>query len=98
MYRVSSELYRQVAERLSEAVGSRSYFSGSVEGETAGAAWRLTASLIVYRSRRSLPEGMQEPIADFVPVWWEFHTFAPDGSETLNDFSFSEIRDLFRSL
>ncbi|MDE5578586.1 MAG: hypothetical protein K2I85_01335 [Alistipes sp.] len=97
MYRVSSELYRQVAERLSETVGSRDYFSGSVVGETAGTAWRLTVSVIVYRSRRSLPEGPQEPIADFVPVWWEFRTFAADGSETLNDFSFSEVRDLVRS-
>ncbi len=48
MYPVSSELYRQVAALLAQAVGSRSYFSGSVEGETEGAAWRLTASVIVY--------------------------------------------------
>lgn len=96
MYRVSSELYRQVAARLSEAVGSKGYFSGSVEGESTDGAWRLTASVIVYRTRRSLPEGVEEPVSDFVPVWWEFHTWA-GGSETLNDFSFDELRTLVRS-
>lgn len=97
MYPVSSELYRQVAAFLAQAVGGRSYFSGSVEGETEGAAWRLTASVIVYRRRVSQPEGTAEPISDLVPVWWEFHTFAADG-EVPNDFSFGEIRDLFRSV
>lgn len=96
MYPVSSELYRQVAALLAEAVGSRSYFSGSVEGGAEGAAWRLTASVIVYRRRVSLPEGTAEPIADLVPVWWEFHTFAAKG-EVPNDFSFGEVRDIFRS-
>ncbi len=40
----------------------------------------------------SLPEGDEERIADLVPVWWEFHTVAPEG-EVLNDFSFNVLRD-----
>ena len=81
MYPVSSELYRQVAAFLAQAVGGRSYFSGSVEGETEGAAWRLTASVIVYRRRVSQPEGTAEPISDLVPVWWEFHLNDREGEQ-----------------
>ncbi|MCM1151555.1 MAG: hypothetical protein NC209_02820 [Alistipes sp.] len=91
MYSVSSELYRQVAAQLTEAIGARGYFSGSIEGETSDAEWRLTVSAIVYREHVSAPDGEYDAISDLVPVWWEFHTFAPDG-ETLNDFSFSELR------
>lgn len=97
MYPVSSELYRQVAARLAEAVGNHGYFSGTVEGEAEGAAWRLTVSAIVYRNRVSQPEGTFDPISDFVPVWWEFHTLTAEG-EVLNDFSFGEMRNIFRSL
>ncbi|MDE5623589.1 MAG: hypothetical protein K2I62_03065 [Alistipes sp.] len=96
MYPVSTEFYRQVAARLSEAVGGRGYYSGSIEGETSGAAWRLTVSVIVYRSRLSQPEGVSEPVSDFVPVWWEFHTFV-DGSELLNDFSFARLREIVKN-
>ncbi|MDE6375047.1 MAG: hypothetical protein K2L09_04820 [Alistipes sp.] len=91
MYSVSSELYRQVTARLAEAVGASGYFSGSIEGESQGAEWRLTVSAIVYREHVSAPDGDYDAISDFVPVWWEFHTFTPDG-EVLNDFSFSELR------
>lgn len=96
MYPVSSELYRQVADRLAEAVGSRGYFSGSVEGEAPGAAWRLTVSAIVYRNRVLRPDGLCEPISDLVPVWWEFHTITADG-EVLNDFSFGEVCEVIRN-
>ncbi|MDE6046414.1 MAG: hypothetical protein K2G10_03845 [Alistipes sp.] len=96
MYSVSSDLYRQVLASLLEAVGGRGYFSGSIEGETPDAEWRLTLSAIVYRERISAPEGDFETVSDLVPVWWEFHTFAPEG-ERLNDFSFSELRELLRA-
>ena len=55
-----------------------------------GVACRLTASVIVYRSRTRYPEGDRDEIADLVPVWWEFHT-SDDGGEFLNDFSFSRV-------
>ena len=45
----------------------------------------------VYRGRLSLPEGVQHPVTDLVPVWWEFHT-TQAGGEVLNDFDFSELK------
>ncbi len=97
MYSVSTALYEEVTARLEEAVGRSGYFSGTISGETDEVAWRLTASVLVYRRRVSLPEGDEERIADLVPVWWEFHTVAEDG-EILNDFSFGEVRDAVRNL
>ncbi len=95
MYSVSSELYEQVAAALTEAIGTRSYFSGSVVASTDDAEWRLTASVIVYRERVSLPEGDADAIVDLVPVWWEFHTVAAEG-EVLNDFSFARLRRMLQ--
>ncbi|MDE7304293.1 MAG: hypothetical protein K2N04_00025 [Alistipes sp.] len=96
MYSVSSELYGQVAASLAEAIGAKSYFSGSVEASADGAEWRLTASVIVYRRRVSLPEGEFDTIADLVPVWWEFHSFV-SGVEQINDFSFATLRETIRN-
>ena len=92
-YSVPSELYREVALRLSEAIGSGGYFSGTLAFAWGEAECRLTASVIVYRRRERLPEGDRDAIADLVPVWWEFHTVRSDG-DALNDFSFSEVRAL----
>lgn len=93
MYSVSSELYREVAARLADAVGPKSYFSGSVCFPFGGVECRLTASVVVYRQQVSYPEGEADEIADLVPVWWEFHT-TDDAGEQLNDFSFRELRRL----
>ena len=91
MYSVSTELYREVAMRLADAIGGRSYFSGTLDFESGDMAYRLTASVIVYWERVRYPEGDRDEISDLVPVWWEFHTTGPDG-EVLNDFSFSSLR------
>ena len=48
-YSVPSELYREVALRLSEAIGSGGYFSGTLAFAWGEAECRLTASVIVYR-------------------------------------------------
>ncbi len=53
--------------------------------------WRLVLSAIVYRRTEQLPEGARRPIADVVPVWWEFHTVGADGPVS-NNFSFSELK------
>ncbi len=92
-YTVLSDLYLEVAQRLCEAIGCSGYFSGSVSVSAPDAECRLTASVIVYRRRVSLPEGDTEPISDLVPVWWEFRTVT-DRGEVPNDFSFSELRRL----
>lgn len=89
-YSVPSELYREVALRLSEAIGSGGYFSGTLAFVWGEAECRLTASVIVYRQRISAPDGQADVISRLVPVWWEFHT-AFDGVEQLNDFSFEEL-------
>lgn len=91
MYSVSSALYRETAARLTEAAAGAGYFSGSVCFRFAEAECRLTASVILYRLSERLPEGDCEVVTDLVPVWWEFHTLV-DGTEVLNDFSFSELR------
>lgn len=95
MYTVLPELYDLAAERLIEGIGRSDYFSGTVAFDFEGVECRLTASLIVYRRSERLPEGDGSPVADIVPVWWEFHTFV-GGVESLNDFSFSEIRERLR--
>lgn len=93
MFSVLPELYREAAERLCGAIGSQSYFSGTILFSFDEVECRMTASVIVYRDRISLPDGDVEVIANLVPVWWEFHT-SICGEEVSNDFSFSEMKDL----
>lgn len=70
MYSVSSELYHEAAARLSDAIDGGNYFSGSLAFRFGDTDCRLTASVIVYRGRVSLPEGVRHPVTDLVPVWW----------------------------
>lgn len=91
MFRVSSELYDEIALRLREAFGDTGYFSGNVECTAEETACRLTASLVLYRRRDEWPEGSQLRLTDAVPVWWEFHTVTA-GVEESNDFTFTELR------
>ena len=92
MYEISSNLYEETARKLLDAIGGDSYFSGSVVFPFDDVECRLTASLVVYRSKGEMPEGAFEAIDDIVPVWWEFATVC-DGSETLNDFSFGTLKE-----
>ncbi len=94
MYNVSSALYNEVAERLTERVGRNGYFSGSIEVETADAECRLVLSAVVYHRRDAMPEGESEVLSDMVPVWWEFRAVTEEG-EVINDFSFGELRKYF---
>ena len=91
MYSISPELYRQVTGRLSDAIGDGDYFSGSLDFVFGPVSCRLVVTVIVYRARVVLPEGERRPVADVVPVWWEFRTDAGEGP-TDNDFSFSELK------
>lgn len=90
MYCVSPELYLETAARLSDAIGDENYFSGAIEFLSGELICRLTVSVIVYRSRITLPEGISRPVTGLVPVWWEFRTTSEAG-ELLNDFDFSEL-------
>ncbi|MFR5441984.1 hypothetical protein [Alistipes sp.] len=61
MYSVSPELYHEAAARLSDAIDGGNYFSGSLAFRFGDTDCRLTASVIVYRGRLSLPEGGAAP-------------------------------------
>ena len=66
MYSVSPELYHEAAFDLSDAIDGGNYFSGSLAFRFGDTDCRLTASVIVYRGRLSLPE-VQHPVT-IVPV------------------------------
>lgn len=91
IYSVSTELYEEVARRLTERIADRGYFSGSLSFAFGGMECRLVTSCFVRRRRVEQPEGTTEPVSDLIPVWWEFHT-ADAEAERLNDFSFSSLR------
>lgn len=93
-YSVSTELYLEVADRIREATGGGSYFSGTLAFGWEGIECRLTATLIVCRTTVRYPEGDRDEICDLIPVWWEFHTTDSSSDELLNDFSFSTLRSL----
>lgn len=91
IYSISTQLYREVADRLLEAIGDRHYFSGAVELTSAdGVDCRLVTSCVVYRQRVSLPDGEGCAISSVIPVWWEFETACPAGRLD-NDFSFRDL-------
>ncbi|WP_295988090.1 hypothetical protein [uncultured Alistipes sp.] len=92
IYSVTPDLYRETASRLLDALDASGYFSGSLFFPFGDTDCRLTASIIVYRTIVEAPDGVSRPVADMMPVWWEFHTVAPEG-EVLNDFSFNVLRD-----
>lgn len=81
-YSVSSELYREVALHLSEAIGSGSYFSGTLAFAWGEAECRLTLSVIVYRRRISAPDGQADIISHLVPVWWNSTPYSTASSNS----------------
>ncbi len=91
-FEVPLELYDEIRTRLTEAVGDKNYFSGTLAFLFEGISCRLRTSVIVCRRTERLPEGTFSVIDDLVPVWWEFHTESDDAGEMLNDFSFDELR------
>lgn len=97
IWSVSDALYEETLRRLLEAIGDRSYFSGSVSFDFGSTVCRLVVSCFVRRGRVDRPEGSFEAVTDLVPVWWEFHTSTEEhpAAEVLNDFSFGELRAFF---
>lgn len=93
MTEISDSVYRAVAGRLLAAIGRNDYFNGRIELDIDGCRASLLATLIIYRTPLRSPEGTGRPIADVVPVWWEFSLWN-QGEELLNDFSFNELRKL----
>lgn len=91
-YTVTPACYDELCTRLTDAIGGRNYFSGTLAFDCEGVECTLVLSAVVYRRTERAPEGCCEPICDLVPVWWEFHTRPASGDELLNDFSFDEVR------
>jgi hypothetical protein len=109
MIEITPEIYRLAATRLRDEIANAEWFNGSIEFDTEtpdtekstteGIHARLTLTAIVYRRTEHLPEGECRPIADVVPVWWEFTTTTTSSSSTgdgiipaPNNFSFSELK------
>ena len=87
---ISIFFYEKTAQKLCDSIGCDNYFSGTIEFACEDTECRMVASLIIYRKRIEMPEGVIEVIEDIVPVWWEFHTTI-GSEELLNDFSFKTM-------
>ncbi len=97
MYLVSNAIYEIMAQHLRDEIGSASYYSGVVEfshvdEDNQEVECRLVASLIIYRSPCSTPEGDIDIISNIVPVWSEFHTIV-DSEQKINDFDITELKN-----
>jgi hypothetical protein len=110
MIEITPEIYRLVATRLRDEIANAEWFNGSIEFDTdestaetpdtethvvEGIHARLTLTAIIYRRTEHLPEGECRPIADVVPVWWEFTTSTTTDDGIIpapNNFSFSELK------
>jgi hypothetical protein len=84
MYETTPSIYLKVGTMLMEQIGTRDFFSGSVELCDGDVECRLLTTLVV--SRDSDDDG----IVSLHPVWWEFTTTLY-GEELCNDFSFNEM-------
>ena len=89
MYEISSSLYLEIAERLADAMRSKSFFSGVVSLHQEDVECRLCCTLVISRSKENEPSGA-ERITSIVPVWWELKT-AINGEPIPNDFSFKTM-------
>lgn len=95
MIEISHQEYQRVADTLAPHLHSTDFYAGRTECTHNGYTSELIATLIVYRQplhNTDLPT--ERHVIDVVPVWWEFHTYCPDGNEVLNDFSFSQLKPL----
>ena len=92
MYDILPELYQMVLSKILDSIDGKGYYSGSLEFSYEGVECTMILSAVIYYRKERFPEGEFEFVADMVPVWWEFHTYA-DGEEVLNNFSFNEMRE-----
>lgn len=93
MYNVSTQLYLDLADKLFEQITTKEFFSGVVTLYDGDIECRLITTLIIERESKPNEEYSFPRITNLVPVWWEFHTFEGD-RELLNNFSFSEFREV----
>lgn len=84
--------HKTIAALLEERIACSDFFSGTIATSHDGFEARLVATLIIYRTPRSPSPPSGGEIYSVVPVWWEMHTYLPDGREVMNDF---ELRALY---
>ena len=92
MYEISDALYLRIAEHLSDAIGRKDFFSGSVPLVDGNVECRLCCTLVVSRSRECVDEYPR--ITRLTPVWWELKTTI-EGEVVDNDFSFGTMLTYF---
>ncbi len=86
-----------MAQQLCDDIAQTEYYSGFIDTSTyddkgSFVECRLVASLIIYRSHYSAPEGDANPISNIVPVWCECKIFV-DGEEQIHDFDIEELKN-----
>lgn len=91
MITITSHIYRAVAQKLLEKIGSADYFNGTIEYDFQDISTTLRATFIVSREWVDEPTGAFERIKDIIPVWWEFNTECCCG-QALNDFSWCDFK------
>ena len=79
MYEISTQLYREVADRLVPLIAQKEFFAGSFEFHFGEIRCRMILSAIIFNDGR------------IAPVWWEFRTYNQIEMEMNNDFSFNEL-------
>lgn len=91
MIEIDNKTYAEIARLLRDEIGDADYFNGSIDYDTDEFYSTLTTTSIIFRTETHCPDGVFRPITDVIPLWWEFTTTQATG-ETLNDFSFSELK------
>lgn len=79
MYEISTQLYREVADRLVPLIAQKEFFADSFEFHFGEIRCRMILSAIIFNGGK------------IIPVWWEFRTYNQIEMEMNNDFSFNEL-------
>lgn len=93
MHEITTKIYSEVAERLTESIRNCNFFSGSVYYTDHDTEYQLVCTIIIRRSKEFTEQGVIEVIRRIIPVWWEFHSLE-GGTELCNDFDFGHLASL----
>ncbi len=91
MISINPTIYYRLADFLSEAIGSKNYFTQTITLEDEEYEYQFRSTLMVYFGREECPEATYTVISNLVAVWWEFSSLR-EGEEVLNDFDFNLLK------
>lgn len=82
MKNITPKTYRQVANKILEAIGENKNFAICKVQDTMpdGTKWVFSGTLVIYEKQSNI-----------VPVWYEFITYDTEGNQIDNDFMFYEM-------